>query len=193
MSAERMALEEYEYALQQARLAHGEVKKWIIYAGEQLEIAGVQKEKISTKLRNDLPGVSADYISQICSQMGWTDRRFPPGLRKLSLKIVPLLLLLQSSRNKSTMMIITRQQRRRSLTRQGAARKTSPISTTCRERSSFCRTCKRSSATGHFCPCLRKSSTTSTSCLQTGRKSLRGRPGMQGRPYLLPRSFTLRR
>jgi hypothetical protein len=82
MSAERMALEEYEYALQQARLAHGEVKKWVIYAGEQLEIAGVDKEKISTKLRNDLPDFSADYISQICSQMGWTDKRFSPEVEQ---------------------------------------------------------------------------------------------------------------
>lgn len=77
-----MALEEYEYALQQARLAHGEVKKWIIYAGEQLEIAGIAKEKISTKLRNDLPDFSADYISQICGQMGWTDKRFSPEVEQ---------------------------------------------------------------------------------------------------------------
>ncbi|MEO9296061.1 MAG: hypothetical protein ABI347_10755 [Nitrososphaera sp.] len=82
MSADRTALEEYEWAIRQARLSHGEVKKWIVYAGEQLEIAGIPKDKISTKLRNDLPDFSADYISQICSQMGWTDRRFSPEVEQ---------------------------------------------------------------------------------------------------------------
>lgn len=82
MSAERMALEEYAWALQQVRHAHGDVKKWIIYAGEQLEIAGIPKEKISTKLRNDLSDISADYISQICSQAGWTDKRFSPEVEQ---------------------------------------------------------------------------------------------------------------
>ncbi len=78
MSEEGIALAEYEWALKQVRLYHGEVKKWIIYAGQQLEIAGFQKDKISTKLRNDLAEFSSDYVSQICSQMGWTDRRFSP-------------------------------------------------------------------------------------------------------------------
>jgi hypothetical protein len=77
-----MALEEYEWALKQVKLAHGEVKKWIIYAGEQLEIAGIPKDRISTKLRNDLPDYSADYISQICSQMGWTDNRYSPKVEQ---------------------------------------------------------------------------------------------------------------
>jgi hypothetical protein len=78
MSAQQMGLHEYEWAIDQARAAHGQVKKWIIYAGEQLEIAGMPKENISTKLRRDLPEFSADYITQICSQKGWTDRRFSP-------------------------------------------------------------------------------------------------------------------
>lgn len=73
-----MALEEYEWALKQVKLSHGEVKKWIIYAGEQLEIAGFPRDKISAKLRSDLPDVSAYYISHICGQMGWTDERFSP-------------------------------------------------------------------------------------------------------------------
>jgi hypothetical protein len=77
-----MALEEYEWALQQVRLAHGEVKKWVVYAGEQLEIAGIPKDQISTKLRNDLSDYSADYISQICSQMGWTDSRYSPKVEQ---------------------------------------------------------------------------------------------------------------
>jgi hypothetical protein len=82
LPADRTALEEYEWALQQARFAHGEVKKWIVYAGEQLEIAGFAKDKISTRLRNDLPDFSADYISQICSERGWTDRRFSPEVEQ---------------------------------------------------------------------------------------------------------------
>ncbi|MEM2141000.1 hypothetical protein, partial [Nitrososphaera sp.] len=82
MSAEKMAMEEYEWALSQARVAHGEVKKWIVYAGEQLEIAGFPKDKISAKLRNDLQDFSADYISQICGPMGWTDRRFSPEVEQ---------------------------------------------------------------------------------------------------------------
>ncbi|NWG38096.1 hypothetical protein [Nitrososphaera sp.] len=82
MSAEKMAMEEYEWALSQARVAHGEVKKWIVYAGEQLEMAGFPKDKISAKLRNDLQDFSADYISQICGPMGWTDRRFSPEVEQ---------------------------------------------------------------------------------------------------------------
>ena len=73
-----MALQEYEYALQQVRMAHGEVKKWIIYAGEQLEIGGYPKDKISAKLRGDLPNISPYYISHMCSERGWTDERFAP-------------------------------------------------------------------------------------------------------------------
>lgn len=72
-------LEEYEWALKQVRLYHGEIKRWIVYAGQQLEIAGFPKDKISTKLRNDLPEFSADYISQICKCMDWTDKRFSPA------------------------------------------------------------------------------------------------------------------
>jgi hypothetical protein len=84
MPADRTPLEEYEWALQQAKIAlgdsfrHGEVRKWIIYAGEQLEIAGFPRDKISTKLRNDLPHMCVDYISQICKERRWTDSRFAP-------------------------------------------------------------------------------------------------------------------
>ncbi len=80
-----MALQEYEYALQQARRAHGQVKaiygdvkRWVVYAGEQLVIGGYPKDKISTKLRKDLSDFSSDYITQICSEHGWTDTRFSP-------------------------------------------------------------------------------------------------------------------
>lgn len=69
-------LYEYKYALQQARAAHGDIKKWIVYAGNQLEMAGYKKDGIASKLRNDLPEISADYITQLCSQYGWTDKRF---------------------------------------------------------------------------------------------------------------------
>lgn len=82
-----MALQEYEYALQQVRLAAGEVKKWVIYAGEQLEIAGYQRDKISAKLRTDLPDVSPYYITHICSEMGWTDERFAPEVAQTQPKI----------------------------------------------------------------------------------------------------------
>lgn len=78
MSAQQMALHEYEWAISQIRAERGQIKKWIIYAGEQLEIAGVPKESISTRLRKDLPEFSADYITQICSPLGWTDRRYSP-------------------------------------------------------------------------------------------------------------------
>lgn len=50
----------------------------MLYAGQQLEISGFSKDRISTKLRSDLPDLSADYISQICKPMGWTDKRFCP-------------------------------------------------------------------------------------------------------------------
>lgn len=76
MSLDSAILEEYEWALKQVRLYHGEIKKWIVYAGQQLEIGGFPKDKISTKLRSDLPEFSADYISQICKCMEWTDKRF---------------------------------------------------------------------------------------------------------------------
>jgi hypothetical protein len=82
-----MALQEYEYALQQVKLAHGEVRKWIIYAGEQLQIAGYQKDRISAKLRSDLPDVSPYYISHICGEMGWTDERFAPEVANSQPKI----------------------------------------------------------------------------------------------------------
>jgi hypothetical protein len=82
-----MALQEYEYALQQVKLAHGEVRKWIIYAGEQLQIAGYPKDKISAKLRSDLPDVSPYYISHICGEMEWTDERFAPEVAKSQPKI----------------------------------------------------------------------------------------------------------
>src|SRR5262249_16380633 len=71
-------MQEYQWALQQARVAHGQVRKWVIYAREQLEIAGYPKQNISTKLRKDLPDFSSDYITQICSKMGWTDSRYSP-------------------------------------------------------------------------------------------------------------------
>jgi hypothetical protein len=72
------ALGEYEWALKQVRACQGEVKKWVLYAGQQLEISGFEREKISARLRNDLPELSADYISQICKPLGWTDKRFSP-------------------------------------------------------------------------------------------------------------------
>lgn len=87
MSLDGTTLQEYEYALQQVRLAHGEVKKWIIYAGEQLEIAGFPKDKISTKLRSDLPDVSGEYITRVCSEHGWTDTRFAPEVDQSQPKI----------------------------------------------------------------------------------------------------------
>ena len=71
-----MAMEEYTWALKQIRSIHGEVKKWIIYAGQQLELAGFPRDKISTKLRADLPDISDGYITNICGTMGWTDERF---------------------------------------------------------------------------------------------------------------------
>ena len=76
--SDQAVLGEYEWALRQVRHCQGEVKKWVLYAGQQLEISGFDKEKISAKLRNDLPDLSADYISQICKPMGWTDKRFAP-------------------------------------------------------------------------------------------------------------------
>jgi hypothetical protein len=82
LSLDNTILEEYEWALKQVRLYHGEIKKWIVYAGQQLEIGGFPKDKISTKLRSDLPEFSADYISQICKCMEWTDKRFSTAVEQ---------------------------------------------------------------------------------------------------------------
>ncbi|GEM_PF-4015470 len=69
-------LAEYTWAIKQIHSSHGEVKKWILYAGQQLEMAGYPKDKISTKLRADIPEIDPGYISEICSPFGWTDSRF---------------------------------------------------------------------------------------------------------------------
>lgn len=75
-STKERAREEYEYGINQAKAAHGQVRHWINYCIQQLILIDFPLEHISAKICHDAPEISPSYIREICAAAGCTNAAF---------------------------------------------------------------------------------------------------------------------